>query len=197
MNAVFTQRCVLGLLAGSLAASAIASDLEVQLRPEVMVHGAQVFLGDVAYVRSKDLDSIVRLVQLPLGRAPHPGSDARLSRDSLLRWAHSRLGELAWRADWSGADEVLISSATGPTQTARLAPAERPVAAPAEHETVPAVVRGEWVTLLEHNGGIELESRAEALQDAQLGQPVRVRSAGASGSVVARVLARGRVEMGP
>lgn len=189
MIRLFIQRWILSFLAGSVPASAFAADIEVEMRPEVAARSAQVFLGDVAYVRAKDFDSIQRLVNLPLGRAPRVGSDARLSRDTLLRWARSQLGSLASRVEWTGADEVLISHATREGQALEDPRAQR--------DTPRGVARGEWVTLLSRHRGIELESPAEALQDGQLGQAVRVRSAGASGSVVARVVAPGRVEIGP
>jgi flagella basal body P-ring formation protein FlgA len=166
-----------------------AADVEVELRPQAVAHGAQVVLGDVAHVRGDELDAVVRLVRLPLGRAPSPGADARLTRETLVRWARSQLGSLASRANWTGADEVTIR---------RGAQEGHPAAAQvAERRATPAVARGEWVTLLARHGGIELESPAEVLQDGQVGQPVRVRSAGSSGSIVARVVAPGRVEVLP
>jgi len=182
-------RCVLSLLAGSLAVAAFAGELQVELRPEVVVHRAQVHLGDVAYVRGSELESVRRLMRLPLGRAPAASADVRLTRDTLARWARTQLGGIASSADWTGADEVVIASA--PSN------APEPTEPQAASNGAVVVARGEWVTLLSRNGGIELESPAEALQDARVGHPVRVRWPGAPGSVVARVVARGRVEIIP
>jgi flagella basal body P-ring formation protein FlgA len=61
----------------------------------------------------------------------------------------------------------------------------------------PAVVRGDWVALRIHAGGMELESRAEALQNGRAGQTVIVKPHGASGTLEARVLGPGRVELTP
>ena len=58
-------------------------------------------------------------------------------------------------------------------------------------------LRGEWVTLLLKAGVTQLEGRAEALQEGDLGQVVKVRMAGAASSVDALVVDRGRVEAMP
>jgi flagellar basal body P-ring formation protein FlgA len=58
----------------------------------------------------------------------------------------------------------------------------------------PAVARGDWVDLHLKSGGVDLEERAQVLQDGQVGQMVKVKSANGSTPVMARVLARGRVE---
>jgi flagella basal body P-ring formation protein FlgA len=181
-------RWVLCCLPALVAAPACAADVQVELRAQVAAQGPQVLLGDVAYVRGNEFEAVARLVRLPLGRAPVPGTDTRLSREAVLRWARSQLGGLASRVEWIGADEVLIS------QEAR--GGQGPGEPRAERDATPVVARGEWVTLLARHGGIELESPAEALQDGRVGQPVRVRPTGASGSIVARVVAPGRVEIG-
>jgi flagella basal body P-ring formation protein FlgA len=61
----------------------------------------------------------------------------------------------------------------------------------------PAVARGDWVALRIHAGAMELESRAEALQNGRAGQTVSVKPHGASGILEARVLGPGRVELTP
>ncbi|HVZ46129.1 MAG TPA: flagellar basal body P-ring formation chaperone FlgA [Ramlibacter sp.] len=60
-----------------------------------------------------------------------------------------------------------------------------------------AVARGDWVSLRFAAGALHLESRAEALQDGDVGQIVRVRLAGAPGPVEARIVSQGRVEAMP
>jgi flagella basal body P-ring formation protein FlgA len=62
-------------------------------------------------------------------------------------------------------------------------------------EPVPAIQRGDWVTLRLVNGNVSMESRVEALQDAQVGQSVRVKLNGAERSVLARVTGTGLVEI--
>jgi flagellar basal body P-ring formation protein FlgA len=58
----------------------------------------------------------------------------------------------------------------------------------------PMVARGEWVLLRVRSGQIELERRAQVMQDGDLGQVVQVRSAANSASIAARVTASGQVE---
>jgi flagella basal body P-ring formation protein FlgA len=62
-------------------------------------------------------------------------------------------------------------------------------------EPVPAVQRGDWITLRMTNGDIAMEGRAEVLQDGQLGQSVRVKLTGAERSILARVTGAGIVEI--
>ena len=58
----------------------------------------------------------------------------------------------------------------------------------------PLVARGEWVALHLKSGLVQLEGRAQALQDGQLGQVVQVRSANGASPVAARIVAPGKVE---
>lgn len=59
------------------------------------------------------------------------------------------------------------------------------------------IVRGDWVVLHIKSGRVELEQRAQALQDGELGQVVKVRAASSADQVEARVVAAGRVEAMP
>lgn len=69
------------------------------------------------------------------------------------------------------------------------------VVAARDLEPVPAVQRGEWVTVRLVNGDVSMESRVEAQHDAQIGQTVRVKLVGAERSVLARVTGVGLVEV--
>ncbi|WP_158290276.1 flagellar basal body P-ring formation chaperone FlgA [Ramlibacter sp. WS9] len=59
---------------------------------------------------------------------------------------------------------------------------------------LPAIARGAWVALHLTSGVVALESRAQALQDGEVGQIVKVRSSSAASPVEARVVSPGRVE---
>jgi flagella basal body P-ring formation protein FlgA len=58
----------------------------------------------------------------------------------------------------------------------------------------PLVVRGEWVVLQLKSGAVELERRAQVLQDGALGQVIKVRGENGSSPMNGRVTAAGRVE---
>lgn len=62
-------------------------------------------------------------------------------------------------------------------------------------EPLPAVARGEWATLHSSAGAVAMESRVEVLQDGRQGQTVRVKQVGANGSVLARVIGPGWLEI--
>ncbi len=58
----------------------------------------------------------------------------------------------------------------------------------------PGVARGDWVVVHLSSGLVELEGRAQALQDGEVGQLVTVRPAKGASPVQARVVAPGHVE---
>jgi flagella basal body P-ring formation protein FlgA len=303
------------------------TQVEIELRPDVVVPHRQVRLGEVAILRTTDLAAIRRLVDLPLGDAPRMGAEAVMDRAVVGRWIRSRLGlgedQLIWRgAERSrvkGAVQVLPSqqieqsaraaleqwlrarssrfdiesiglardidlpsgqlelrprplargshpasrmvvwvdawvdggfvrtvpvsfsvaayneawvarsavasqavlsgdmlerrevdiaaapASAWPAGPAGASPALRSLRALKAGETLDAqnarvplpVARGDWVTLEFSAGAMRLQGRAEALQEGDLGQLVKVRVSGASGSMEARVVDRGRVEAMP
>ena len=83
----------------------------------------------------------------------------------------------------SGAQQLVHPVAVGQVITAR------------DVQPRPAVTRGDWVPLRIRSGGMELESRAEVLQNGGVGQLVNVKPRGATGTLEARVLGPGRVEI--
>ena len=113
--------------AACLAAPVIASGqaagaqaVSIELRPQVKVGQGSVRLGDVAFVTARDLSTLRRLMALPLGPAPRPGSPALLDRESIARWVEARSGlqavDGALRVQapairWSGAAETEIEAA--------------------------------------------------------------------------------------
>lgn len=62
-------------------------------------------------------------------------------------------------------------------------------------ESPPAVARGDWVALRVRSGAIEMEERAEALQNGRIGQTVNVKPAKATSAILARVVGPGQVEI--
>lgn len=87
------------------------------------------------------------------------------------------------------------ANATGRRSTRRLRPGE-PLTEDNTRQLA-AVARGEMVALQFKAGAVRLEGRAQALQEGEPGEVVRVRMTGASMPVQARVLERGRVEAMP
>lgn len=62
-------------------------------------------------------------------------------------------------------------------------------------ESPPAVARGDWVALRVRTGAIEMEERAEALQNGRIGQTVNVKPSKATSAILARVVGPGQVEI--
>lgn len=62
-------------------------------------------------------------------------------------------------------------------------------------EPVPAVRRGDWITLRLTHGDIQMESRAEALQSGQPGQNIRVKPTGSERSMLVRITGRNLAEV--
>jgi flagella basal body P-ring formation protein FlgA len=91
---------------------------------------------------------------------------------------------------------ALRSSSNGPITAVRALRAGEPVTEDNTRRAV-AVRRGDVVALQLQSGAVQLESRAQALQEGDPGMVVRVRMSGAAEAVTARVIARGRVEAAP
>lgn len=107
-----------GAPGGALAAE---PGLTIVLRPHVTVTQEQVTLGDVAYLTSRSLPLLRRLMALPIGHAPRPGASASLDRETVARWVEARTGLPSGAAGsmpstsavrWLGADEIEIDSAS-------------------------------------------------------------------------------------
>ncbi|MDQ0016094.1 flagella basal body P-ring formation protein FlgA [Variovorax boronicumulans] len=110
----------LALPAFAAGQSPVESPISIELRPQVKLDQSSVRLGDIAYLTARDLPTLRRLMALPLGPAPRPGSPATLDRDTIVRWVEARSGlqtvDSAMRVQspaiqWTGASETEIESA--------------------------------------------------------------------------------------
>lgn len=274
----------------SMPAFAASPVARIELLPDARVSTSVVVLGDVARLRSQDLELLRRLVHLPLGSAPVPGEAGHLLQSDLANWIRRQARIAPETLAWSGASGVrvvrevaridgqelartaveaaqswlgeqglagaayarmtprdLTLDRTGAQLRARAPNLSKPranvviwvdvrsggevvrtvpvsvgltsldaSAAPGavlpktskETELAPrpaaglsnvplAVSRGEWATLRAASGAVILERRVEVLQDGRAGQNVPVRSPGATGQVLARVVAPGYLELAP
>lgn len=96
---------VLALLACWPAAR--AADAALELLPQAQVGAGTVTLGEVARIRTTDLELIRALVQLPIGRAPAAGQGVTLEREALAGWIQQRL-RLPAVLSWSGPEQVRV-----------------------------------------------------------------------------------------
>ncbi|QGW82241.1 flagellar basal body P-ring formation protein FlgA [Variovorax paradoxus] len=112
----------LALAVPTLAAaqSLIEPQVSIELRPQVKLDHGSVRLGDIAFLTTRDMPTLRRLMALPLGPAPRPGSPALLDRETIVRWVEARSGlqtvDSALRVQspairWTGASETEIESA--------------------------------------------------------------------------------------
>ena len=160
----------MALLCVSAAGYALGPQVSVVLRPQVQAVKPVVYFGDVAEVTSSDLPTLRRLVAVPLGAAPAPGRVLNVSSNSVRSWVRGQAGPVVAAAQWSGASQIEISRAQ------------------------PAVSRGAFAAMAVRSGEVQIETRVEVLQDGAPGQYVRVRLPNTSTSVLALVVAPGRVE---
>jgi flagella basal body P-ring formation protein FlgA len=270
--------------------------IQIALSASVSVARADVSLGDIASLKTTDLDTLKRLMTLSIGPAPHAGETTRLGRAELARWIQAQAGVSAWRITWAGPLVTAVNRASTEIPSSRLAevareslqawlaghaqgigialtasprdvpvPLGRTTLVPrpmprntplskrmvvwvdvwageqflrtvpvgfevtaygaARHEALaekapvlaadhlvvaegPAasanaredvrgpvgVTRGDRVALSVRSGGIEMESRVEALQSGRVGQVVSVKAPKGSEAILARVVGPGRVE---
>jgi len=122
VRAAVLAMCAVVLAPETTAAGSTVVDplVSIELRPRTRIDQANVRLGDVAFLTTRDLPTLRRLMALPLGPAPRPGSQAVLDRESIARWVEARSGlqtvDSAMRVQqpgirWGGAGEVEIESA--------------------------------------------------------------------------------------
>jgi flagella basal body P-ring formation protein FlgA len=100
-----------GILCAAIAAvPAIAAGprATVELLPQVNVRAGTVVLGQVALLKSEDLNLLRRLVHLPVGRSPRLGEGAVLQRDGLASWIRQQAGIGADMLDWRGPGETRV-----------------------------------------------------------------------------------------
>ncbi|WCM91105.1 flagellar basal body P-ring formation chaperone FlgA [Acidovorax sp. NCPPB 2350] len=103
------------------------------------------------------------------------------------------LSETASLVAWAGDQTV---EAKAPSLVRRHTPAGS-VITEDRLQRAPTVARGDWVSLVTRNGLLSLESRAEVLQDGQVGQVVRARPVNGTGVLLARVVGPGQLESQP
>lgn len=107
------------LLLAALAGRAESASplVSIELRPRVQVIQGAVSLGDIAYLTSNDLSALRRIMAIPMGHAPRPGSMIALEREAVARWVGVRglIGGPQGSAPslrWSGAAETVVESAS-------------------------------------------------------------------------------------
>lgn len=156
--------------------------------------------------RGRDVDVRARLVPRDL---PLPAGQLRFEVRGLAQASGSQR-MVAWVDVWAGgwfvrsvpvglemaAADVPGSEGTATADMPLTPAAERPPTDRSSREPL-AVARGDWAVLQAREGAVVLESRVEVLQDGRPGQKVRVRQQGAGGSLFARVLGHGRLELAP
>lgn len=134
-------RLFLCLLAWLVLPAGAGQRVSIALLPVAQAAGPTIRLGDVARLRSPDLDLMRQLVSLEIGRAPRLGDNLVLQARHLAARVERQVGVRADEVDWSGAQESRVER-----QAARLSGDEIARAAQAE---VRAILR---------NGGLAQEA---------------------------------------
>lgn len=95
----------------------------IELRAQASVSAEQVTLGDVAILRSADLEVVRKLVNLPIGDAPRVGQSAVVHRAALEAWVRGQV-EIAQDAlAWRGPAETRVARASREVRGEELAAA--------------------------------------------------------------------------
>lgn len=170
-----------GALALLIAIPAFA-DTPVTMRARIEVNSAAITLGDV-------FDGAGDVAARPIAPAPAPGQVANLSTEFVQTAAQS--AGLAWTPP-AGLTAVQVSrpaatraapasSAPGIAVTRPVATAPRatgaasaPVSATTLAADAPGVRRGETILLTYATPGLTLSTRARAMSDGGVGEPIRV-----------------------
>ena len=102
------RACLFAVAGLSVAAAAAASTASIELLPRAVVSGDAVVLGQVAHLRSTDLELMRKLVDLPIARAPKAGYQATVDRAQVDASIGRVPGLGASRVEWSGATETRL-----------------------------------------------------------------------------------------
>ena len=93
----------------------------IDLQPQARVSADLVRLGDVAILRSGDLDLLRRLVHLPVGRAPRAAAEGHLQQAALAAWVTRKAGVPAQALAWSGSEATRVLRAGDAVEGAAIA----------------------------------------------------------------------------
>jgi flagella basal body P-ring formation protein FlgA len=110
------HRVLLVVLCGALnlpfAATGVERDevLHIEMKARAEVTQADVFLSDIAVLRSTDLGLLRRAMAVPLGHAPLGGEVVTMDSRSVSRWLRRQTGLRAEQIAWSGAPAIEVSS---------------------------------------------------------------------------------------
>lgn len=106
------RRWLSTLVACAAVPAFAASEITIELLPQARVPAGPVVLGQVAHLRTTDLDLMRVLVNLPIGRAPAAGESAVLERGGLSDWVRQRARLAETQVHWSGAGTVRVTGAS-------------------------------------------------------------------------------------
>jgi flagella basal body P-ring formation protein FlgA len=117
----------IGLVLGLLFQlhGAHASELELELRPDVLLREPQIKLGDLVIIHAADAVYQRQLEDLVVGRAPLIGHLEQRTRAELDLLLHSQVFQSAQAIAWRGATAVKIRRASQPLAAERLAAVAR------------------------------------------------------------------------
>jgi len=85
---------------------------QIELRTNVALKRSEVTLNDIAWIVSRDLPTLKRLMALPLGHAPRIGQSSILDRETLARWIQLRTRIDSSQITWAGSSATELYSAT-------------------------------------------------------------------------------------
>lgn len=119
----FNPLLLLALLAAFASPQTVAATGEpvrIALSANVGVERPDVSLGDIALMSTADLQTLKRLMALPLGPAPRAGEKSQLGRAELAHWIQLRTGVDAKQIVWEGPSVTELHRASAEIPGARL-----------------------------------------------------------------------------
>ena len=180
-------------LASFLLAAPALADTQVRLRDHVVAPGAAVTLGDV-------FDGAGAAGARAIAPAPPPGQTSTLSM-AVLAAATSAAG-----LDWTppqGMTGVSVTRATSPHSSGLRATVPNADAQPQQQQSaarsVPDAVvhRGETVLITYSVPGVQIATRARAMEDGAVGQDIRLTNITSNRAIEATVTGPGAANAGP
>ena len=190
------RRLCIATCFGLVFCAGVAGADTVTLRNRIEASGAMVTLGDA-------FQGTGALSGRPIAPAPAAGQVGALPM-AVLAAAASAAG-----FDWTppaGVDSVAVVHPAGARATVA-PPGNAPIASPAMPTGAPlttsgapsgaAIRRGDAVMLIYQSGGVTLSMRTQAMQDAQIGQSVRLMNSSSNRVVLGLVTGPGAASASP
>lgn len=174
---------------------AAGAEVHISLPRKIEVSGAQVFVNDIATVSSPNLSLLMRVLELPLGKAPGSNDFVSLERKDLERWLRHAGRISASQISWSGSQVVQIGRSDNAVNARKQSFENRTLNFGKSDDPTSSQKVGDWVDAESRDGPVVLTSKAQVLKEGRVGDLIQVKLQHSNAIVPATISKLGTVEV--